>query len=177
MQEDGLVVVVKRDCPTCTLVAPVLAQLAAAAEVAVYSQDDPGFPDDMDGVIDDLTLAVEVQLTRGKAYRWSQPTEVRLLIMKGLINIQKHRCHCLQFQQLVGLVVKLPLERFSRIPILITSLFFMVITVHLWLRSLIQHCCWAYLSRLWFLRPWTHSSMRLNHIYLKVLQFSRNLWL
>ncbi len=62
MQEDGLLVVVKRDCPTCAMVAPVLAQLAQAAEVEVYSQDDPGFPDDLGGVIDDRALDASYRL-------------------------------------------------------------------------------------------------------------------
>jgi len=39
--ENGLVVVVKRDCPTCQLAEPVYAQLAAGgASFTVYSQDD-----------------------------------------------------------------------------------------------------------------------------------------
>jgi thiol-disulfide isomerase/thioredoxin len=43
---DGFVAVVKRDCPTCTLIEPVLVQLAdTAALVAVVTQDDPTFPD------------------------------------------------------------------------------------------------------------------------------------
>jgi thiol-disulfide isomerase/thioredoxin len=43
---DGFVAVVKRDCPTCQLVEPVLVQLAdGAALVAVVTQDDPRFPD------------------------------------------------------------------------------------------------------------------------------------
>jgi hypothetical protein len=42
---DGLVVVVKRDCPTCTLVEPVLARLAAVTGCTVVTQDDPSFPD------------------------------------------------------------------------------------------------------------------------------------
>ncbi len=41
---DGLVAVVKEECPTCHLVAPVLARLASNRGVAVYSQDDPAFP-------------------------------------------------------------------------------------------------------------------------------------
>jgi hypothetical protein len=42
---DGLVAVVKRDCPTCQLVAPVLGEIAArGGPLTVYSQDDPGFP-------------------------------------------------------------------------------------------------------------------------------------
>ena len=41
-----LVAVVKRDCPTCSLVEPVLAQLDAApgVDLVVYTQDDPTFP-------------------------------------------------------------------------------------------------------------------------------------
>ncbi|MCP5026014.1 MAG: thioredoxin family protein [Actinomycetia bacterium] len=54
---DGLVAVVKRDCPTCELVVPVLGQLAEAGPLAVYSQDDPGFPEGL-GVVDDTDLAV-----------------------------------------------------------------------------------------------------------------------
>jgi hypothetical protein len=41
---EGLVAFVKRECPTCTLVAPVLAELAKRAPLTVYSQDDPSFP-------------------------------------------------------------------------------------------------------------------------------------
>lgn len=42
----GLVAFVKRDCPTCELVAPVLAQLAEAGTLTVYTQDDLNFPAD-----------------------------------------------------------------------------------------------------------------------------------
>jgi len=43
---DGLVAIVKRDCPTCQLVVPVLEELAARDEppLTIYSQDDPAFP-------------------------------------------------------------------------------------------------------------------------------------
>jgi len=59
---DGLVAVVKRDCPTCRLVAPVLAQLAAGgAPVTVYSQDDPDFPPGV-RVVDDRALEVSYRL-------------------------------------------------------------------------------------------------------------------
>src|SRR5437016_5595265 len=58
---DGLVAVVKHDCPTCQLVAPLLGQIAPAA---VYVQDDPaplhlpaGLP-----VVDDAELAVSYAL-------------------------------------------------------------------------------------------------------------------
>ncbi len=54
---DGLAVFVKRDCPTCVLVMPVLAELRdAGLPLAVYTQDDPGFPEDLADVIDDRTL-------------------------------------------------------------------------------------------------------------------------
>jgi thiol-disulfide isomerase/thioredoxin len=53
----GLVAVVKRDCPTCVLVAPVLAELAARTKLTVYTQDDPTFPEGVDAV-DDTDLEV-----------------------------------------------------------------------------------------------------------------------
>lgn len=54
---DGLAVVVKRDCPTCVLVEPVLQQLAKAGiPLTVLSQDDPTFPSGLPGVIDDTGL-------------------------------------------------------------------------------------------------------------------------
>jgi len=54
---DGLVVFVKRDCATCELVSPVLADLRERADaLAVFTQDDPSFPDNLSDVIDDTTL-------------------------------------------------------------------------------------------------------------------------
>ena len=55
---DGLVAVVKRDCPTCELVAPVLAELNDRSGVVVYTQDDPDFPASADWVVHDSDLAV-----------------------------------------------------------------------------------------------------------------------
>ena len=55
---DGLIAVVKRDCPTCELVAPVLADLAARGKLAVYTQDDPTFPEVIPDRIDDTALNV-----------------------------------------------------------------------------------------------------------------------
>ncbi len=53
-----LAVFAKRDCPTCELVAPIMHTLAARdPHFKVYSQDDPGFPDALEGVIDDRELA------------------------------------------------------------------------------------------------------------------------
>jgi hypothetical protein len=96
---DGWMAVVKRDCPTCTLVEPVLRQLAAHGALTVYTQDDPSFPAGVDGVVDDRELEVswrlqvqtvptllrvehgaEVQRTEGwMRERWEELTGVRSL--------------------------------------------------------------------------------------------------
>ncbi len=50
-------VFLKRDCPTCQLVAPTVRALSAGeSATAVYSQDDPGFPENLSGVVDDREL-------------------------------------------------------------------------------------------------------------------------
>jgi hypothetical protein len=54
---DGLVAFVKRDCPTCELVSPVLAQLAKQLPLTVYTQDDPTFPEGV-AAVDDTALEV-----------------------------------------------------------------------------------------------------------------------
>lgn len=53
---EQLIAVVKRDCPTCELVVPVLEQLGLQKPVVVYSQDDPSFPGGFTNVIDDTRL-------------------------------------------------------------------------------------------------------------------------
>jgi hypothetical protein len=56
---DGLVAVVKRDCPTCELVAPVLDRLTdGKPNLTVFTQDDPTFPDGLAGVVDDTDLSM-----------------------------------------------------------------------------------------------------------------------
>jgi hypothetical protein len=56
---DGVIVVVKRSCPTCELVAPVLTELARGPNpVTVYSQDDPTLP----GAVDDTSLEISFAL-------------------------------------------------------------------------------------------------------------------
>ena len=52
----SIVAFVKADCPTCQLVAPLLKMLAASDRIAIYSQDDPDFPEDVGDVIDDRSL-------------------------------------------------------------------------------------------------------------------------
>jgi hypothetical protein len=52
---DGLVAFVKRECPTCVMVAPVLAALKDTVALTVFTQDDPAFPPGVDA-IDDTEL-------------------------------------------------------------------------------------------------------------------------
>jgi hypothetical protein len=60
---DGLIAVVKRECPTCVMIEPVLRQLAVAAEpLTVYSQDDPAFPPSIGKVVDDRALEASFHL-------------------------------------------------------------------------------------------------------------------
>jgi len=54
---NGIVAFVKRDCPTCELVAPVLRELAEGGSLTVYCQDDPTFPSGIE-VSDDTSLEV-----------------------------------------------------------------------------------------------------------------------
>ena len=55
---DGFVAIVKRDCATCVLIAPVLQALRdSGAPLAVYTQDDPSFPSGL-APIDDTSLGV-----------------------------------------------------------------------------------------------------------------------
>jgi hypothetical protein len=55
---DGIVVVVKEECATCHAVEPVLAQLAGATSLTVYSQDDADFPADPTPIHDaDLSIS------------------------------------------------------------------------------------------------------------------------
>lgn len=61
---DGLVAVVKRDCPTCALAAPVLGQIAehiGEGSLTLISQDDPTFPEGM-RVTDDRSLELSYRL-------------------------------------------------------------------------------------------------------------------
>lgn len=103
---DGLVAVVKSDCPTCVAVEPVLAALPG---VVVYSQDDPGFPasgdvrDDTD-LTASLALDVEVVPTlirladgaeTGRAVGWLRPRWEELGGVSGLgPDLPEHRPGC-----------------------------------------------------------------------------------
>jgi hypothetical protein len=62
LPRDGLVAVVKRDCPTCVLAASVLGVLARDPGLTVYTQDDPSFPETVPGRVDDRALDVSHRL-------------------------------------------------------------------------------------------------------------------
>ena len=53
----GVVAFVKRDCPTCLLVEPILQAIALEVPITVYTQDDPEFPAGLKPV-DDTELTV-----------------------------------------------------------------------------------------------------------------------
>ncbi|MEM7254963.1 MAG: thioredoxin [Pseudomonadota bacterium] len=57
-----LIAVVKRDCDTCQLVEPVLADLVRRGEITIYSQDDPTFPETAGGALDDRDLTASWRL-------------------------------------------------------------------------------------------------------------------
>jgi len=91
---DGIVAVVKRDCPTCELVAPVLADLAARGELTVYTQDDPDFPGGVDAV-DDTALAV--------SWHWGIDAVPTLLRIEG--GVEQERAlgwHREEWEKLTG---------------------------------------------------------------------------
>jgi len=55
--KDGLVVFSKRECPTCVLIEGEMQRAARQlSHFQVVSQDDPGFPSKVAGVVDDSAL-------------------------------------------------------------------------------------------------------------------------
>lgn len=59
---DGLIVVAKRDCPTCVLVEPLLGVLADAGPLTVLVQDDPAYAAGVPGAEFDATLEQSFRL-------------------------------------------------------------------------------------------------------------------
>ena len=85
---DGLIAVVKKDCPTCALIVPALDQLVdAGAQLTVYTQDDPAFPDlkrsDKPSE-DDPSAGTTVQDDTDLAFSWHNNIETvpTLLLVK-----------------------------------------------------------------------------------------------
>jgi hypothetical protein len=99
LPRDGLVAVVKRDCPTCAMAAPVLGVLARQGGLTVYTQDDPSFPEILADRVDDRTLDVSHRLRIevvptlirfeggrevGRTYGWDRGEWERLSGIAGL---------------------------------------------------------------------------------------------
>jgi hypothetical protein len=87
--------VVKRDCPTCQLVAPVLADLAKRIELTVYSQDDPSFPEGLEAV-DDRSLEVS----------WHHGIEAVPTLLRVVDGVERERAlgwHRGEGEQLTGI--------------------------------------------------------------------------
>jgi len=74
---EGLIAVVKQDCPTCRLIVPVLGELrAAGAPLTIFTQDDPAFPPGLSPV-DDSALGAS----------WSLAIET----VPTLLRVEQHR--------------------------------------------------------------------------------------
>ena len=99
LPQDGLIAIVKRDCPTCVLAAPVLGELARARGLKVYTQDDPAFPETVPEPIDDTALDIShhlkievvptlIRLENGRevarTYGWDRGEWERLSGLAGL---------------------------------------------------------------------------------------------
>ena len=108
---DGLIAFVKRGCPTCLMIQPVLRQLAeGGAPLTVYSQDDPSFPAGVRGVVDDRELEASfhfqvetvptlVRLADGRetnrAIGWNRGEWEAVSELKGLgPGLPEHRPGC-----------------------------------------------------------------------------------
>ena len=99
LPRDGLVAVVKRDCPTCVMAAPVLGEFARVGGLTVVTQDDPSFPEGVPQRIDDTALDISHRLgieivptlirfaaghEIGRTYGWNRAEWERLSGIAGL---------------------------------------------------------------------------------------------
>lgn len=94
---DGLIVVAKRDCPTCGLVEPLLAQLAlAGGALTVLVQDDPAYAAGLPGQVLDETLE--------RSFRLGIEFVPTLIRMAGGVEVARtHGWHRGDWQQISGL--------------------------------------------------------------------------
>lgn len=75
-----IIIVCKRDCATCELIVPVMRELAQQEPpLAIYTQDDPSFPEDIPGVIDDTALE--------RSYRFAVEAVPTLIIMGNGLEV------------------------------------------------------------------------------------------
>ena len=77
---DGLTVVVKRDCETCQMVEPVIAEIASVLPIRVITQDDPSFPGSVDREHDDEL-----------AFSWHHDIETVPTLIKGSSQAEDER--------------------------------------------------------------------------------------
>jgi hypothetical protein len=99
LPRDGLVAVVKRECPTCVMAAPVLGELARLGGLTVLTQDDPSFPETVPARVDDTGLGISHRLNIeivptlirfeggrevGRIYGWDRGEWERLSGVAGL---------------------------------------------------------------------------------------------
>ena len=96
---DGLIVIAKRDCPTCGLVEPLLAELAGltgTAPLTVIVQDDPAYAAGLPGQIYDQTLE--------QSYRLGIEFVPTLIRRAGGVEVARtHGWHRGDWQQISGL--------------------------------------------------------------------------
>ncbi len=105
---DGLVIVCKRDCPTCTLIEPVMQQLDVRdIPLTVFTQDDPAFPAGVLRVIDDTRLE--------RSYHLNIETVPTLIRVEGGNEIERivgwNRADWRAFTGVAGLGEQLPAYR------------------------------------------------------------------
>jgi|TARA_B100002052_G_scaffold204436_1_gene186731 thiol-disulfide isomerase/thioredoxin len=107
---DGLVAIVKSDCPTCELIVPVLVQLENAADLTVVTQDCDTFPEEISDRHFDEDLAMSwhheietvptlISVSGGKetdrTVGWSRSNWEKLSGVSGLgINLPEQRPGC-----------------------------------------------------------------------------------
>jgi hypothetical protein len=89
---DGLIVIVKQDCATCVMVAPLLAHLP---QVTVYTQDNPDFPEGVRAIFDE-DLAVS----------WHHDIETVPTVLRVVDGVEVERTvgwHRDRWQQITGI--------------------------------------------------------------------------
>ncbi len=110
LNESSLIAVVKKDCPTCNLVVPVLREVRAAQpSLTIYTQDDPSFPDALDPVDDtsleqSFRLGIEIVPTlirvedgreTARTYGWDRAEWERVTGVSGLgVELADRRPGC-----------------------------------------------------------------------------------
>ena len=78
----NFIIVVKRDCPTCVMVEPVIAQAeSAGASLQVWCQDDPTFPSTVSSVGDDRQLE--------HSWRWKIETVPTLIQLDNEAEVER----------------------------------------------------------------------------------------